>query len=174
MLFRSLFDVLAIIEACDTPFSVVAKKEVKNIQFLKQVFSIMKAYFIDRDDVRQSMKVILSVAEEVENGRNYLIFAEGTRSKNGNVPGEFKGGSFKCAVKAQCPIVPVAILNAFEPFDRNSIEPVEVQVHFLPPILYSEYKDKKTNEIAQMVKKQIVLEIEKNIYKVADTDIIMI
>ena len=69
---------LAILEACRRPFSVVMKKEVANIPFLKQVFACMKAIALDRDDVRQAMKVILQVSEEVKKGRNYLIFAEGT------------------------------------------------------------------------------------------------
>lgn len=81
---QGLYDVLAIVEACPKPFSVVAKKEVKNIQFLKQVFACMKAFTIDREDVRQSMQVIMNVSKEVSKGRNYLIFAEGTRSKQGN------------------------------------------------------------------------------------------
>ena len=108
---QGLFDVLAIIEACDQPFSVVAKKEVKDVPFLKQVFRIMKAKIMDREDVRQSLQIILAVTEEVKNGRNYLIFPEGTRSKHGNQVGDFKGGSFKCAVKARAPIVPVAPLS---------------------------------------------------------------
>lgn len=153
---QGLFDVLAIIEACDQPFSVVAKKEVKDVPFLKQVFRIMKAKIMDREDVRQSLQVILAVTEEVKNGRNYLIFPEGTRSKHGNQVGDFKGGSFKCAVKARAPIVPVALLNAFGPFDRNSIAPVTVQVHFLEPIFYEEYKDLKTTAIAELVRERIV------------------
>ena len=161
---QGLFDVLAIIEACDVPFSVVAKKEVKDVPFLKQVFMIMKAKIMDREDVRQSLQVILDVTQEVKNGRNYLIFPEGTRSKRGNQVGEFKGGSFKCAVKAKAPIVPVALLNAFEPFDRNSIAPVTVQVHFLEPIPYETYQGMKTTEIAEIVKTRIeetIAEYEK-------------
>ena len=161
---QGLFDVLAIIEACDVPFSVVAKKEVKDVPFLKQVFMIMKAKIMDREDVRQSLQVILDVTQEVKNGRTYLIFPEGTRSKRGNQVGEFKGGSFKCAVKAKAPIVPVALLNAFEPFDRNSIAPVTVQVHFLEPIPYETYQGMKTTEIAEIVKTRIeetIAEYEK-------------
>ena len=78
---QGLYDVLAILEACPTPFSVVAKKEVGNVPFLRQVFACMKAYIMDREDIRQSMQIILNVTKEVKNGRNYLIFAEGTRSK---------------------------------------------------------------------------------------------
>ncbi len=161
---QGLFDVLAIIEACDQPFSVVAKKEVKDVPFLKQVFAIMKAKIMDREDVRQSLQVILDVTQEVKNGRNYLIFPEGTRSRRGNQVGDFKGGSFKCAVKAKAPIVPVALLNAFEPFDRNSIAPVTVQVHFLEPIPYEVYQSMKTTEIAEIVKTRIeetIAEYEK-------------
>ena len=58
---QGLYDVLAIIDACPVPFSVVAKKEIGNIPFLKQVFACMKAYLIDRDDVRQAMQVIIDV-----------------------------------------------------------------------------------------------------------------
>ena len=158
---QGLFDVLSIIEASDRPFSVVAKIEVKNIFFLKQIFTIMKAKFMDRDDVRQSLKVIQEVTEEVKSGRNFLIFPEGTRSKEGNHPGEFKGGSFKCAMKARCPIVPVAMLNSYQACDANSIRPVTVQVHFLKPLSYEEYKDMKSTEIARLVRDQIVACIEK-------------
>lgn len=62
---QGLFDVLAIMQTCEKPFSVVMKKEVQNVPFLKQVFACMKAYAIDREDVRQSMKVIQQVAKEV-------------------------------------------------------------------------------------------------------------
>ena len=159
---QGMYDVLAIMAPCPVPFSVVAKKEVGEVPFLKQVFACMKAFTIDRDDVRQSMKVIMAVSEEVKNGRNYLIFPEGTRSKNGNQVGEFKGGSFKAATKAKCPIVPVALIDSFKPFDTKTISQVDVQVHFLKPMLYEEYKDMKTVEIAAEVKRRIEEVIKEN------------
>lgn len=159
---QGMYDVLAIIDACPKPFSVVAKKEVANVPFLKQVFACMKAYMLDREDVRQAMEVIVNVTKEVKKGRNYLIFAEGTRSKKGNQIQDFKGGSFKSATKARCPIVPVALIDSFKPFDTNSITTVTVQVHFLEPLLYEEYKDMKTNEIAETVKERIQNKIKVN------------
>lgn len=162
---QGMYDVLAIIDACPKPFSVVAKKEVANVPFLKQVFACMKAYMLDREDVRQAMEVIVNVTKEVKKGRNYLIFAEGTRSKKGNQIQDFRGGSFKSATKARCPIVPVALIDSFKPFDTNSITPVTVQVHFLEPLLYEEYKDMKTNEIAETVKERIQNKINENIVK---------
>lgn len=81
---QGLYDVLAIMEVCPRPFAVVAKKEVADVPFLKQVFTCMKAYMIDREDVRQSLQVIVNVSNDVKNGRNFLIFPEGTRSRQEN------------------------------------------------------------------------------------------
>ena len=160
---QGLYDVLAIIEASPRPFSVVAKKEIAKIPFLKQIFACMKAFMLDREDVRQAMQVIINVTKEVQKGRNYLIFAEGTRSKKGNHVGSFKGGSFKAATKARCPIVPVALIDSFKPFDTNTIKQVTVQVHFLKPLTYEEYKDMKTTEIAALVEERIQRVIDENI-----------
>jgi 1-acyl-sn-glycerol-3-phosphate acyltransferases len=152
---QGLYDVLSFIESCPNPFRVVVKKEVKDIFFLKQVFAVLKAKVIDREDIRQSMLIIKEMAEDVKQGKNYLIFAEGTRSKEENKVQEFKGGSFKSAVMAKCPILPVAIIDAYKPFDRNSMEKVTVQIHYLEPIYYEEYKNLKTTEIAKIVKEKI-------------------
>ena len=160
---QGLYDVLAIMEACPTPFSVVFKKEVAKVPFLKEVFACMKAYMMDREDIRQSMKVIMSVTKEVQSGRNYLIFPEGTRSKNGNKIGEFKGGSFKAATKARCPIIPVALVDSFKPFDTHSIRQAVVQVHFLKPMYYEDYKDMKTTEIAAIVHDQVQKTIDEHL-----------
>lgn len=159
---QGMYDTLAIMAVCPRPFSVVAKKELANIQFLKQVFACVKAYAIDREDVRQGLKVIMNVANDVKNGKMFIIFPEGTRSKNGNQVGEFKGGSFKAATKAKCPIVPVALIDSFKPFDTNSIKPVTVQVHFMEPLFYEEYKDMKTTEIAEVVQERIQKMINEN------------
>lgn len=158
---QGMYDMLALLDVCPKPLSVVSKKEVANIPLLRSIFKVDKAIFIDREDVRQSMQVIIQVAKEVGEGRNFVIFPEGTRSKNGNVVGEFKGGSFKAAMKTKCPIIPVALIDSFKPFDTNSIEQVIVQVHILKPLYYEEYKDMKTVEIAQEVKRRIVKKIEE-------------
>ena len=122
----------------------------------------MKAFLIDREDIRQSMQVIINVTKEVKQGRNYLIFAEGTRSKKGNHPQEFKGGSFKAAMKAKCPIIPVALIDSYKSFDTGSAAPIIVQVHFLEPMMYEEYKDMKSTEIAAEVKRRVEDTIKKN------------
>ena len=152
---QGLFAVLVFLDSCPRPFSFVIKKEASNIILLKQIVRALGAYAMDRDDIRQSMKVISAVTEDVKQGKNFLIFAEGTRSRQGNQLLEFKGGSFKSATKAKCPIVPCALIDSFKPFDEKSIRPVTVKLIYMPPIYYEEYKDMKTVEIAEEVKGRI-------------------
>lgn len=159
---QGMFDILAIPATCDQPLAAVLKKELQDIPFLKQVIACTKSFPMDRDDVRQSMEVILAATKEVASGRNYLIFPEGTRSKNGNQMREFHAGSFKIASKAKAPIVPVALIDCYKVFDQKGCKPVSMQIHYLPPIPYEEYKDMKTPELAQMVHDRIEACVKEN------------
>ena len=160
---QGLYDMLAIENVIPRPLSAVVKKEAANIPFIKQVMACRRAYSLDRDDVRQGMQVIMNVAKDVANGKNFVIFPEGTRSRDGNNVQEFKAGSFKAATKAKCPIIPVALIDSFKPFDTNSTSPVTVQVHFMEPLYYEDYKDMKTKEIATLVRDRIQNKIYENI-----------
>ena len=160
---QGLFDVLVFFESCPRPFAFVIKKEAANIILLKQVREALGSLVMDREDIRQSMKVIQTMAEEVKKGRNFLIFPEGTRSRQGNHTLEFKGGTFKSAVKAKCPIVPCALIDSFIPFDEKSIRPVTVHLYYLKPLYYEEYQNMKTTEIAEEVKRRIDEQIEAHL-----------
>ena len=163
---QGLYDVLAIMEACPRPFAVVAKKEVADVPFLKQVFTCMKAYMIDREDVRQSLQVIVNVSNDVKNGRNFLIFPEGTRNKSEDPADlmEFHEGSLKIAEKSGCPVIPVAITGTDDVFERHIpwIRKSHVIIEYGEPIYLKELPlDKKkfpgayTREIiSEMIKKQ--------------------
>lgn len=152
---QGLFDVLTFLYSCPKPFAFVIKKEARNIILLKQAIEATGSLAMDREDIRQSMQVINQVAKEVQDGRNYIIFAEGHRSREGNKLLDFKGGSFKAAQKAKCPIVPCALINSFVPFDENSIRPVTVKLIYMKPMYYEEYKNMKSGDIAVEVKRRI-------------------
>ena len=152
---QGLFDIVAIASTCSTPLGAVLKKELQGIPFVQQVIDCTKSYPMDREDVRQSLTVIQNVTEEVKNGRNYIIFPEGTRSKNGNQMGEFHGGSFRCAIKAKCPIIPVALIDSYKVLDQKGSAPLSVQLHYLKPIPYEEFAGMKATEVAVMVKARI-------------------
>ena len=159
---QGLFDIVALVSDFDGPLAAVFKKELGNVPFIKQLIRCTKSFSMDREDVRQSLTVIQAVTAELKKGRNYLIFPEGTRSKKGNVMGEFHGGSFRCAVKAKAPILPFAFIDSFKVLDQKGSKPVCVQLHYLEPIFYEEYKDMNTVEIAELVKSRIQKVLDEN------------
>ena len=158
---QGMFDVVALVDSCEIPLAAVFKKELRNVPFLRQVISCTKSFAMDREDVRQSLEVIRAVTQEVEKGRHYLIFPEGTRSRNGNRMGEFHSGSFRCAVKAKCPVVPLAFIDCYKVLDQKGSKPVSVQMHYLEPITYEQYSQMKTVELAALVKERIQAVIDQ-------------
>ena len=158
---QGLFDVLAIAATCDNPLGAVLKKELAKIPFLKQIIACTHSFAMDREDIKQSMEVIVNVIKEVKTGRNYLIFPEGTRSRMGNKLLEFHGGSFKCAIKAKCPVIPIAFIDSFKVLDQKGCKPVSVQIHYLEPIFYEEYQNMNTVELAALVRGRIEATINK-------------
>ncbi len=158
---QGMFDVLAIAATCDNPIGAVLKKELYDIPFLHQIAVCTKSFAMDRENVRQSLVVIQSVTEEVKQGRNYLIFPEGTRSRKGNEMLEFHGGSFRCATKSQCPIVPIALVDCFQVLDRKGWDRVSMQIHYLEPIYYEEYANLKPAELAELVRGRIEAKVRE-------------
>lgn len=159
---QGLFDALAFMETHQRPFVTVMKKETKDVFFLKLMIRLLQAEIIDREDIRQSMQVINNITRRVKQGENFLLFAEGTRSRNGNNILEFKSGSFKSATNAKCPIVPVALIDSYKAFDTNSMKKLTVQIHYLKPLYYEDYQGMKTTEIAAMVSSRIQQTIREN------------
>ena len=160
---QGLFDIIAIVESFERPLAGVIKKEFQNVPLLKQIIACTHSYAMDREDVRQSMTVIQNVAKDLMAGRNMVIFPEGTRSKLGNIMGEFHAGTFKCVAKSKAPIVPFAVIDTHKVLDEDGVAPLKVQLHYLKPIFYEEYKNLKTQEIAALVKERIYAAIEKNL-----------
>ena len=159
---QGMFDVLALASDSTRPLAAVLKKELRDVPLVKQARLVTKSFAMDREDVRQSLTVIKGVTEEVLKGRNYLIFPEGTRSKTGNQMGEFHGGSFRAAMKAKCPIVPLCFVDCFKVLDQKGLQHLTVQMHYLKPIPYEEYKDMKTTEVAELVKSRIQEVLDAN------------
>lgn len=160
---QGLFDGFAMVEAYGTPFSPVIKQELMEIPFVKQIFQCLNAIPMDRENAKQSLRVMQEVQKRVEAGEVCLIFPEGTRSRNGNQLLDFKAGSFRPAIRTKCPVVPVALIDSFKPFDREQAGHVTVRVHILEPIHYSEYQDMTGQQLADEVKRRIEEKIAENI-----------
>lgn len=159
---QGLEDPVAIVQTHPTPARAIVKKELTKVFLMKDIITILSCIPMDRSDVRGSVRIIREASNAIKEGQNFFVFPEGTRAKQENGMLDFKGGTFKIATSAKAPIVPVAIIDSYKVFDTGSIKPVTVQLHYLPPIYYEEYKDMSTNEIAEMVQSIIKKCIDEN------------
>ena len=162
---QGMFDIVALAATCPTPLGAVLKKELVGTPLLDQIRLCTDSFPMDREDVRQSLTVIQNVIAEVNKGRGYIIYPEGTRSKTGNTMAEFHGGSFRPVVKTKCPIIPIAYINSYAVLDQKGSAPLKVQMHYLKPIQPEEYEGMKAAEIAAMVKERIQTCIDENLPK---------
>ncbi len=90
---------------------------------------------LERGNPEQSLPAIERAAEALREGNSFLIFPEGTRSRTGELL-PFKKGGFIMAIKAQAPVVPVAIKGARDAMRKGSlvINPVVIDVIFGEPV----------------------------------------
>jgi len=90
---------------------------------------------VERQNPEQSQEAVDQAARSVARGNSFLVFPEGTRSRTGELL-PFKKGAFIMAIKAQVPLVPVAIHGGRAAMTKGSrlIRPVDVQVGIGEPI----------------------------------------
>lgn len=114
---------------------VLFKKELTRLPLLGKVFQIGGFVPIDRGSREHSMVAIDRAAESLRQGNSFLTFPEGTRSRTGALL-PFKRGPFLMALKAQVPVVPVAVQGGSASMRRGSpiVRSVTVSVRIGEPI----------------------------------------
>ncbi|MCM1064741.1 MAG: 1-acyl-sn-glycerol-3-phosphate acyltransferase [Eubacterium sp.] len=155
------FDTLGIMISHPKPCTIVIDAGRSTLPITNSFIDLVQGQRLDKTDMKSQLKTILEIAEEVKNGRRYIIFPEGgyERDKKNDLQ-DFLPGSFKCATRSKAPIVPVAIIDSYKPFGVNSLRKVKTQVHFLAPIFFEEYAQLNTRQIAELVKSRIAEKIE--------------
>ena len=158
------YDALGIVDMHERPCSIVMDEARSHVMLTAQFLDLLESKRLILDDMRQGLKIMKEITREIrEDHKNFLIFPEGGYTDNHNMVCEFKGGSFRCAQKAEAPIVPVAIINSWKVFGAGGLGAVETEVHFLPPLYYEEYREMNTNEIAATVRDRIQQAILDNL-----------
>ncbi len=150
------YDVLGIFLTHQEPCSFVMDKFKSHTMLVREFIDLVQGKRLEINNPRQGISVINEVAQDVANGKKYILFPEGGYFNNKNKVQKFKAGSFKIALKSKVPIVPIAIIDSYKVFNSiGNFGPVTTQVHYLKPIPYEEYKGMKTQELAELVRGRI-------------------
>ena len=114
---------------------IVYKAEIDAIPLLARAFRHGGFVPIERRNKEAAMRSLEAGARSIQSGNSFLIFPEGTRSHTDQLL-PFKKGGFLMALKAQAPIVPVAIQGGRDAMRRGSriIHPVHVSIRVGEPI----------------------------------------
>ncbi len=132
---QSNFDIPILLGYFGHPLAFIAKIEMKKMLIVRDWMVYLKCLFMDRNDFRQSVKVINQGSKNLKEGHNYVIFPEGTRSVDGKLR-DFKAGSVKMAKKAGAVIVPVTIDGSINLMRKGEklIKPASVRVIIHKPV----------------------------------------
>ncbi len=133
---QSWFDVFSLAAALPVPFSFVGKKELSRIPFLGHAWEKVGHVAIDRADHQSALESLTAVDRQIrDGGRTIIMFPEGTRSPTGRL-GRFKKGAFVMAIKAQVPVIPVALVGSRRVMRKGSwrIRPGRVTIRVGHPI----------------------------------------
>jgi 1-acyl-sn-glycerol-3-phosphate acyltransferase len=107
---QSTLDIFALLTSLDLPFKWIAKKELFSVPFLGWALKLGKNISLDRKNPRKALKAMNEAACKVKDGKNVIIFPEGTWSTDGTLL-PFKKGGFSLALRTGVPVIPVGILG---------------------------------------------------------------
>lgn len=144
---RSYFDVVLTYIRVPRPTGYIAKKEMLRYPLLKNWMRNLHCLFLDRDNIKEGLKTILTGVEKVKSGISIAIFPEGTRNRVPDTFLPFHEGSFKIAEKGGVPIIPMSIVNSAAIFEDHlpRMKKATVIIEYGEPIYIKEL-DKETRK----------------------------
>jgi len=132
---QSNVDPPVLFEVLHPQVHILYKAELNSIPILTHAFRVGGFIPVDRRNKEAAMRAIEAGAESLRSGNSFLIFPEGTRSRTAELL-PFKKGGFIMAIKAQAPIIPVAIQGGRAAMRRGSmiVRPARVSIRIGEPV----------------------------------------
>ena len=159
---QAVMDALTMIYLMEKPMTFVCKKETLKYPVVGKVCYVIDAFFYDREDMREAVKMIRSCTDHLNNGLNVVIYPEGTRTKDVNyMPGEYKPGALKPAYNSKKKIVTLAIDGSYKLLSKKFKKNFKIDLSLIDIINYDDYSSKTTLELIDEIKGKTVSKLEE-------------
>jgi 1-acyl-sn-glycerol-3-phosphate acyltransferase len=160
----SLFDIPIILGYLPDDVRIMYKRELEKIPIFGWGLKESPFIAINRSDARNAMKSLEEARNSIRQNNSVLIFAEGTRSKDGKIA-EFKRGAFALASGTGREIVPVTIVGSFNILSRGSLKINSSNVKLIidEPVENKEAMTRAEEKaLASTIRQKIITNFESN------------
>lgn len=117
----SAFDIPAVVVGIPDQIRIVFKKELEKVPFFGWALKFGGYITIDRGRSVSAVRSLERAAKKIRQGASVLLFAEGTRSKDGKLQ-PFKRGAFSLAARSRVPIIPVTINGSSQILPKHTLK----------------------------------------------------
>jgi len=132
----SQYDIVVLQKTIPNRMAMIFKKELAKIPFFGWQLAMGPYVMIDRGNYEKAMRSIEEAKEKMKKKSiSIVVFAEGTRSKTGEIQ-PFKRGAFRLATQVGYPIIPTTVIgsNKIMPKGTYKLRRGTIKVHFDKPI----------------------------------------
>ena len=150
----SAIDIPLIYANLPMQFRIMAKVELFRYPFMG--WHLTRSGQIPIDEKELNLAGVKKAIKTLKSGMSLMVFPEGGRTRDGEIK-KFQSGAFYMAIKAGVPVVPMAIVGAFELLPMNTfvIHPGKLQLVIGKPITTAGYSTREMEPLAQKVKAAI-------------------
>jgi 1-acyl-sn-glycerol-3-phosphate acyltransferase len=137
-------------------FRILAKQELFRYPFIGGHLKRSGQFPVDQSNARASIRSLGRAIDGLKSGMPLVIFPEGGRAADGHIT-PFMSGAFYASIKAQVPIVPMAIVGTFEALPMNTyhIHPRELLLMIADPISPEAYTTRDLDALAAKAQRAI-------------------
>jgi 1-acyl-sn-glycerol-3-phosphate acyltransferase len=153
----SYIDTPVVLAHLPEQFLFLAKSGLFKVPFLGWHLQRAGHVPVPREDPRAALRTLAHAAGLIRDGRSTLIFPEGGRSETGELQ-DFKDGAAFIAIRAQVPIVPLALVGTRDilPMHTTIVRPGRVRIRVGAPIPTQGLDTKQRLELTRMARQTIV------------------